>query len=177
MTRFALIPLAFFANACASAEEAEEAMTDATEEVRDAFDEVEDQNARSTKTYNNRMVRAAYHMFRNELEHEGCKYVAAVAGGWTNRTFRTQLNVISTVGESVVQLKGVMQWVDNNSGEMIAKGYAPSDNQTFILEADWLNDTLDGDLLYANDAYRFFGEKRNRGVGGVMIGAIGFCKG
>ena len=177
MTRFALIPLAFFANACASAEEAEEAMTDATEEVRDAFDEVEDQSARSTETFNNRMVRAAYHMFRNDLANEECKYVAAVAGGWINRSFNTQLNVISTVGESVVQLKGVMQWVDNNSGEMIAKGHASSDNQTFILEADWLNDTLDGDLLYANDAYRFFGEKRNRGVGGVMIGAIGFCKG
>ena len=177
MTRLVLIPLAFFANACASAEEAEEAMTDATEEVRDAFDEIDGQNERTSITYTNRIVRAAHQMFRNELEDAGCKYVAAVTGGWTNRTFRTELTLISTLGESVVQMRGTMKWIDNGSGELVAKGHNASDNQTFILETDWLNDSIEGDLLVGNDGYRFFGEKRVRGVGGAIIGAVGFCKG
>ena len=98
MNRFALIPLAFFANACASAEEAEEAVTDATEEVRAAYDEVEAELDRTNPTYSQRIIRVAERMFRNDMADEGCTFVAATAGGWRNRSFQVSLNIIDTTG-------------------------------------------------------------------------------
>ena len=179
MTRFALIPLAFFANACASAEEAQEAMTDATEEVRNAFDEIEAEQDRSTAAYGSMVARVTERMFRKELSDAGCRFVAGVTGGWHNRSQKTSLNVFDTTGHRALELKGMMNWVDNSSGEILAKGHNASDNMTVVLEADWLNQKIDGDLIFtqeANKAYRFFGEKRNGLRGGRIIGAVGMCK-
>jgi hypothetical protein len=50
---------------------------------------------------------------------------------------------------------------------------------TVTLEADWLDNKIDGDIFFAdnpNVSYRFFGEKRHRGLGGFVIGAVGICK-
>ena len=179
MTRFALLPLAFFANACANSENPQDTMTDDTEEVRAAFDEVEAAQDRRSASYGNRIVQIAEYMFANELSDNSCRYIAAVAGTWRDRTFRTALNVFDTTGHHALRMHGGMQWVDNASGEMFAKGHSAADNMTVALEADWVDNTIDGDMFFADDAnvsYRFFGEKRHRGLGGLVIGAVGLCK-
>ena len=178
MNRFALIPLALFANACASAEEAEEAVTDATEEVRMAYDEIEAELDRANPNYSYRIVRVAERMFRDDMADEGCMFVAATAGGWRHRSLRTTLNVIDANGHQAMRLEGKMTKVSNDSGELRAKGHNPFDNQTIALEADWLNGDIYGDLFFsdADKEYRFFGKKRDRGVGGMIIGAVAVCK-
>ena len=179
MTRFALIPLAFFANACASAEDVQDTVTDTTEDVRNAFDEFEAEQDRTTHAYGSRVVRVTERIFRNEMSDAGCRFVAGVTGGWHNRSQKTSLNVFDTSGHLALELQGVMQWIDNSAGEITAKGHNASDNMTVVLEADWLNQKIDGDLIFtqeANKAYRFFGEKRNGAVGGRIIGAVGMCK-
>ncbi len=178
MTRFALIPLALFANACASAEEAEEAVTDATEEVRMAYDEVEAELDRTNPSYSSRMIRVAERMFRNEMADAGCTFVAATAGGWRNRSFRTTLNVIDMTGHQPMRLEGKLTWDSNESGGLVAKGHNAYDGQTVVLEADWLNNDIDGDLLFSETEkeYRYFGKKRERGMAGLIIGAVAQCK-
>ena len=178
MNRFALIPLALFANACASAEEAEEAVTDATEEVRMAYDEIEAELDRTNPTYTSRIIRVAERMFRNEMADAGCTFVAATAGGWRNRSFRTTLNIIDMTGHQPMRLNGKLTWDSNESGELRAKGHNAYDRQVVTLEGDWLNDEIDGDLLFSGSdkAYRFFGNKRDRGIGGMIIGAVAACK-
>jgi len=177
MTRFALIPLALFANACASAEEAQEAVTDTTEEVRAAYDEVEAELDRTNPTYSNHIIRVAERMFRSEMADEGCVFVAATAGGWRNRSFRATLNIIDTTGHQPMRLEGKLTWDSNNSGQLLAKGHNAYDGQVAALEADWLQDEIDGDLLFsgAENGYRFFGKKRERGQAGMIIGAVASC--
>ena len=93
MTRFALIPLAFFANACASAEDAQETLSDTTEDVRAAFDEIEGDHDRSTAAFGTHIVRITERMFREDMADAGCRYIAAVSGGWRNYTSKTTLNI------------------------------------------------------------------------------------
>ena len=179
MTRFALIPLAFFANACASAEDAQETLNDTTEDVRAAFDELEGDQDRSTAAFGNHIVRVTERMFRADMADAGCSYIAAVAGGWRNYTSKTTLNVFDTSGHHAFRLQGVMKWDDNASGQLLAKGHSASDDMTVTVEADWLNNEIDGDIFFSgndNPTYRLFGEKRNRGTGGLVIGAVGLCK-
>ena len=178
MTRFALIPLALFANACASAEDAQNAVTDATEDVRAAYDEVEAQLDRSNPTYSNRIIRVAERMFRSEMAAEGCTFVAATAGGWRNRSFRATLNIIDNTGHQPMRLQGKLTWDSNDSGQLLAKGHNAYDNQLAALEADWLQNEIDGDLHFsgAETSYRYFGKKRDRGLGGLIIGAVADCK-
>ena len=179
MTRFALIPLAFFANACASAEDVQDTVTDETEQVRAAFDEVDGQLDRPTSTYGNRIARISARMFADDLNEAGCRQVGAVAGGWSDRTFRTALNVFTAQGDHAVRLHGGLTWDDNASGQLFAKGANPEENMVMAIEADWMGDKVDGDVFMGNGngpEYRLFAEKRSRGLGGVVIGAIGYCK-
>ena len=133
----------------------------------------------TTAAYGSLVVRITERMFRNEMSDAGCRFVAGVTGGWHNRSQKTSLNVFDTSGHNALKLQGVMKWIDNSAGEILAKGHNASDNMTVVLEADWLNQKIDGDLIFtqeANKAYRFFGEKRNAPIGGRILGAVGMCK-
>ena len=184
MTRFALIPLAFFANACASADDAQDFVSDEVEEVRAAFDELDGAQDRSTtvsattSSYGDRVVRVAERLFRNDMYASGCKYVAAAVGSWRYYPSNISLNVFDVSGDHEMHLQGVMKWIDNSAGEIRGKGFNQMENRRAKLEADWLHNRIEGDLTFSRDdtEYRFFGLKNHRGSGGSVIGAIGLCE-
>jgi hypothetical protein len=184
MTRFALIPLAFFANACASADDAQQFVSDDAEEVRAAFDELEAGQDRTTTatatttTFGDRVVRVAERIFQNDMYASGCEYVAAAAGSWRYYPANISLNVFDVSGDHEMELQGVMKWIDNSSGEIYTKGFNRMDNRRAKLEADWLHNRIEGDLTFSRDnaEYRFFGLKNHRGTGGSVIGAIVLCE-
>ena len=179
MTRFALIPFAFFANACATTDDAQDTLSNPTEEVRAAFDEIDGDHDRSTAAFGTHIVRVTERMFRADMANAGCEFIAAVSGGWRNYTSKTTLNIFDTSGHHAFRLQGIMKWQSNSEGELFAKGHSASDDMTVTLEADWLNGEIDGDIFFSgndNPTYRLFGEKRNRGTGGLVIGAVGLCK-
>ena len=181
MTRFALIPLAFFANACASAEDVQEDTQPETSELRAAFDEIGSETDRRSATvassYGLRVVHVVDRMFRNELDAAGCKYVAAAVGSWHYYPANISLNVFDIQGTHELHMSGVMHWEDNSSGEITMKGYSQGNNEVVKLEADWLDNSIEGDMSFSSDEseYRFFGAKVHRGPGGLAIGAIGVC--
>ena len=183
MTRLALIPLALLANACASADNAQEFVSDEVEEARAAFDELEAGQDRTTTTsattssFGDRVVRVAERLFRNDVYASGCKYVAAAAGSWRYYPSNISMNVFDISGDHEMQLQGAMKWIDNSSGEIYTKGFNQMENRSAKLEADWLHNRIEGDLTFSHDKaeYRFFGLKNHRGTGGSVIGAIVLC--
>jgi hypothetical protein len=177
MTRFALIPLAFFANACASAEEVQDLVEETTEEVREGIDSYDAETDRSTRTRNKAMLSYAKREFRNEMAERDCDLVGAVQGNWRDRSFRLDMTVINTNADTIAKLEGALQYDANNTGEIWAKGRTIGNN-TMGLEGDWVNNAIEAVLFTAgaaNSDRTVFAKKIHRGLGGKMIGAVAIC--
>ena len=177
MTRFALIPLAFFANACASAEEVQDLVEETTEEVREGIDSYDAETDRNARNRNKAALSYAEREFRNELAERDCDLVGAVQGNWRDRRFRLNMTVINTNADTIAKLEGALQYDANNTGEIWAKGRTFS-NSTMVLEGDWVNNAIEADLFTvgaANSDRTVFAKKMHRGLGGKMIGAVAIC--
>ena len=177
MTRFALIPLAFFANACASAEEVQELIDETSEEVREGFDSYEAETDRAGENRNKRALASAERQFRNELTESDCDLVGAVYGYWRDRGFRLNLTATNEDAKTLARLQGSLSFDSNNRGEIWAKGRT-FDNSTMVLEGDWLNSAIEADIFtvgMANSDHTVFAKKTRRGLGGRVIGAVAVC--
>ena len=108
MTRFALIPLAFFANACASAEEVQDLVEETTEEVREGIDSYDAETDRNARNRNKAALSYAEREFRNELAERDCDLVGAVQGNWRDRRFRLNMTVINTNADTIAKLEGAL---------------------------------------------------------------------
>lgn len=178
MTRFALIPLALLANACASAEDVQDNLTDMTHELQRDIDEMTAETDRDADAHREHIYAAAHDMFEARLPVQGCEIVAALAGGWADRSFRLKTNMIGQSGELIATLEGRMKYTDNASGEFGAKGQLKKANDVVAMEGDWYHDHLEADLVVDGinqQHYEVIGLKAHRGLGGQIIGAVVAC--
>jgi hypothetical protein len=179
MTRFALIPLAILANACASAEEAQDNLTDMTHEIQRDIEDLSAESDRSSTHFGQRVYTIAQEIFSARLQSDGCEMVGAVFGQWQDRSFKLKTELYNASGETVVGMVGGLSYDDNHSGELGAKGYIQDENTIVVMEGDWYRHQLEADLTFnrANDkAFRIIGVKVNRGLGGMMLAAGAHCE-
>ena len=178
MTRFALIPLAILANACASAEDVQDNLTDMTHELQRDIDEMTAETDRDADAHRQNIYAVAHDMFEGRLNDQRCEIVAALAGGWADRSFRLKTNMIGRSGELIATLEGRMRYVDNATGEFGAKGHIAKPQTGVVMEGDWYRDQLEADIIIDGinqEHYEVIGLKAHRGLGGQVIGAVVAC--
>ena len=180
MTRFALIPLAILANACASAEDVQDNLTDMTHELQRDIEEMTAETDRDADAHRQNIYAVAHDMFEGRLNDQRCEIVAALAGGWADRSFRLKTNMIGRSGELIATLEGRMRYVDNATGEFGAKGHIAKPQTGVVMEGDWYRDQLEADIIIDGDGinqvhYEVIGLKAHRGLGGQVIGAVVAC--
>jgi len=177
MTRFALIPLALLANACASADEVQDSLTDATEVQRDIDDTYADSD-RQSDDHRQHLYQRARDMFAPTLQNQGCDMVGALVGGWADRSFRLKTDMVSQSGELIVSLEGRMRYTTNSEGEFGSKGHIVKQKSTVFMEGDWVGDRIEADLVFEgtnDDSFRVIGSKEQQGLGGEVIAVVADC--
>jgi hypothetical protein len=178
MNRLALLPLALFANACASADEVADAATETVEELREGIESYDAELDRDSSIQNKAILRYAARSFRNEMHEGRCEFMGAVVGDWKDRNFRINFNLIDDRAQSFAFLRGGLGWDANNIGEIWGKGTNSHNDSTITLEGNWVDTAIEGDLtVRGTDNMKFvvFAEKFNRGLGGLVVGAIASC--
>jgi hypothetical protein len=179
MNHLALLPLALFANACASADEVADAATETAEEVRESVENYDMELDRDSVDFNKDILRYAARSFKNEMIEGRCELMGALVGDWRDRNFRINFNLIDIHGESFASMRGGLGWDANNTGEVWGKGINRHNDSIITLEGNWYDSAVEGDMtVNGADKMNFvvFADKFNRGLGGLMIGAIASCR-
>ena len=178
MTRFALIPLAILANACASSEEVQDNLADTTHELQREIDELTADTDRETSAYRQVVYERTRAFYENRLQAEGCEMVGALTGSWENERLKVKANVIDMHGEIVVNMEGSMRFTGNDEGIIGTKGYIAREQTHVIMEGDWQRGYIEADMLLdsLNDrTMRVVGLQTPRGYGGDIVGAVARC--
>ena len=132
MTRFALIPLALLANACASADDVQSGMSDLTEIQRDVEDMTADGD-RGSDNYRRHMHDRARDLFAPSLQNQGCEMVGALFGGWADRSFRLKTDMVASTGKLIASMEGSMEYTNNHEGTFGAKGHIMKQKTTLYM--------------------------------------------
>ena len=178
MTRFALIPLAILANACASAEDVQDNLTDMTHELHRDIEDMSADYDRSSAESRQHVYDRARDIFGTRLQTDGCEMFAALVGGWVDRSFRMKADMIGESGSIIVNAVGQLQYTDNRAGTFGFKGHIQDKQTTVLVEGDWYREHLEADVSFdgANDeSFRLIGLKAQEGLGGAVIAAVADC--
>ena len=178
MTRFALIPLAILANACASAEDVQDNLTDMTHELQRDIEELNADYDRSTVESRQHVYDRARDIFGPRLQADGCEMFAAVVGGWADRSFRIKTDLISESGSIIVNAVGQLRYSDNSTGTFGFKGHIHNKQTTVLAEGDWADRHLEADVSFDGtneETFRLIGLKAHDGLGGAVLAAVADC--
>ncbi|MEC8193586.1 MAG: hypothetical protein VX944_16250 [Myxococcota bacterium] len=156
MIRFALIPFAVFASACADSPDLAHTADDLEQEFKDMLDnpaidaecDVHGPNALGAK-----VVQLAWSRYSAQVQKEGCDLVGAAYGTWEDQgmNFRGQL-----FQNSAMPMDGIMGRVvvtANGTGELSGIGTQAVDGVDAVyIEGDWKGTHLDADVLVKKGA-------------------------
>ena len=205
MIRFALIPFAFFATACADADDLTQAADDLETEFRELVEEHEGdaersatglktklvkQNLQNIKTVEKprpatlgqRVMKVASARFERAVRKEGCKMVGAAFGAWKDQSLEYRGQMFQTSGKPMDRIRGQVTVTGNGAGELNGYSVKPGGHfSTIAIEGDWMGNHLDADVRVQNSF-----ERRDLvligGIGGAFdgrghfIGALAVCK-
>ena len=166
MTRFALIPFAFFAAACADSTEFDSVSDEAADELREYLDD-EPETARRAQggpTMAERMVRVAERRYGKQLSKDGCDFAGVGYGIWMqqNRVFAGAL--LDESGELIEKIQGKVEVIGDRYGTVSAKGgNAVPGIRKLHLEGDYRGQFFEGDIAAMDGA---------ESVELVMVGSI-----
>ena len=178
MNRFALIPLAILANACASAEDVQDNLTDMTHDLHRDIEDMSADYDRSTVESRQHVYDRARDIFGTRLQIDGCEMFAALVGGWVDRSFGMKADMIGESGSIIVNAVGQLQYTDNRSGTFGFKGHIQDKQTTVLVEGDWYQDHLEADVSFDGtnqERFRLIGLKAQEGLGGTVIAAVADC--
>ncbi len=156
MIRFALIPFAVFASACADSPDLAHSADELEQEFKDMLDnpaidaecDVHGPNALGAK-----VVQLAWSRYSAQVQKEGCDLVGAAYGTWEDQgmNFRGQL-----FQNSAMPMEGIMGRVvvtANGVGELSGVGTQAVDSVDAVyIEGDWKGTHLDADVLVKKGA-------------------------
>ena len=172
MTRFALIPFALFASACADSadltatsddleqefKEMVEDYHDATERRAGKLQSIDAQNlhpktagtiaAKRPNTIGQKVVGVASDRFAPRIEKQGCVMVGAAYGMWRDQRLDFRGEVFSDSGKPMVRLHGGVEITGNGTGELGGFGFNKAGRGMKVaMEGDWKGTTLDADVF------------------------------
>ena len=205
MIRFALIPFAFFATACADADNLTQAADDLETEFRELVEEHEGYSERSatvmkpkvikqkpqdigtvekprTATLGQRVVKIASARFERTVRKEGCKMVGAAFGAWKDQSLEYRGQMYHTSGKPMDRIRGKVTVTGNGAGELNGYSVKPGGHfSTIAIEGDWMSNHLDADVRVRQG----FERRELMLIGGIdgafdgrghFIGALAVCK-
>ena len=181
MTRFAIIPLAIFANACADSAGLDN-VEDTEAEVRDLIEEYgadEERNAAHTQSLAFNLVQLANTKYANAVEDAGCTVVGAAYGQWHKESGKFHGQTFHNSAQTMANFRGKIRsqqafgMVDANSFEDYENG------RKLILEGEWHNGDFVADVFspVSNNttAYTIIGQAQDSAEGGQFYGALSIC--
>ena len=178
MTRFALIPLALLANACASTEDVQDNLTDMTYDLQRDIEEMTADADRNTDASRQQLYDRTHELYGDMLQAKGCEMVGALYGTWTDNPMRLRTDVFTPSGELTVRMEGMMEYTGNDVGTFGTKGYDAAEDTVVFMEGDWDQGRLEADILFDGfneHSYRIIGQKADGIAGGTMIAAMATC--
>ena len=206
MIRFALIPFAFFATACADADDLTQAADDLETEFRELVEEHEVDAERSAigpkplrvgnqtphaiktvekprpATLGQRVVEVAADRFERNVNKEGCKMVGAAFGAWKDQRLEYRGQMFHASGKPMDRIRGKVVVTSNGAGELYGYSVNPEgDISTVAVEGDWMGKHLDADVTVRkgsqNHEMMLIGGIEGAFDGrGHFIGALAVCK-
>ena len=156
MIRFALIPFAVFASACADSSDVAQSADELEQEFKDMLDNPAINTVRSVQGPNvlgAKVVQVAWSRYSKQVEKEGCDLVGAAYGTWEDQgmNFRGEL-----FQNSAMPMEGIMGRVvvtANGVGELSGVGTQAVDSVDAVyIEGDWKGTHLDADVLVKKGA-------------------------
>ena len=206
MIRFALIPFAFFATACADADDLTQASDDLETEFRELVEEHEVDAERSANgprpvlagnqspqaigtidnprpaTLGQRVVKVAAERFERGVAKEGCKMVGAAFGAWKDQSLEYRGQMYHPSGKPMDRIRGKVTVTGNGAGELNGYSVKPGGHfSTIAIEGDWMSNHLDADVRVRQG----FERRELMLIGGIdgafdgrghFIGALAVCK-
>jgi len=175
MTRFALIPLAFFANACASAEEVQDLVEETTEEVREGIDDIDYSRSLDAEL----LLDVAQDQFQKQLDIGDCTMVGAVAGKITGPTAINMVLVNAGSREVMARLNGWMSQDTNDGGGFYAQDTAMSAFNSVEFDGDWEHNAIEADVYSTQGRTIYeatlFATMTERGDASSILGVVAVC--
>ena len=179
MTRFALIPLAILANACASSEDAQDGQTYTDEAVQRDIEELAGETARNTDAQRQATFDRIEDIFGNRIDSAGCEMVAAMTGEWFDDSVLLT-TMIEPDGRVTAKMEGRFRYTDNQEGVFGAKGHDKVKGLTVVTEGDFYRDHVEADVIMTGEnwntqTFRMIGLKERRGQSGEIWAAVASC--
>ena len=153
MTRFALIPFAIFATACADSADIDQSIDEVDAEVRELIEEYDASTERTNPSskLGQLVVQLASHRFAQTLDNAGCNMVGAGFGVWgadNSRDFRGAMFHNST--QLMDRMHGEVAFEGNRHGIILGESYRTTSSKSALLfDADWKGGKVVGDLYSA----------------------------
>jgi hypothetical protein len=155
MNRFALLPLAFFANACADTEGLEESLADAETEVRELIESSDfdaEKSAMSDHGARMKVLQTALAKFEKDAHRQGCEPTGVAVGNWVDRSFEYKGLFMDMKARPFAAIAGDISYVNNNDGEFNGFSVKSADDVgKLVIEGDWRDGSVQADVLGSND--------------------------
>ena len=150
MNRFALLPLAFFANACADTEGYDNSQSDADTEVRDLVEMADidsERTAPHTKAQR-ALVKRALSMFGSEARAQGCTPAGAAIGHWNDNSKQYRGLMVDMNAKPFATIKGRLTHDGPRDGELNGFSVTSSDGTgRLTVEGDWHRNAIQADVF------------------------------
>ena len=167
MTRFAFIPFAILASACADSADYDDTTVDADQEFRDMLDS-EDVNADRQHGVQTelgaKVVRVAWNRYHAEVTDQGCSMIGAAYGSWTDQSQAFEGAAYYNSSALMDEWGGQITVSANARGQLSAAGFNTMPGlDALMMEGDWKGSHLQADVVT---------KKGNRIAEMVMVGDI-----
>jgi len=175
MTRFALIPLAFFANACASAEEVQDLVEETTEEVREGTEDIDFSKSASAE----HLLETASTEFAKELKTQDCEMVGALAGKVTDPSDIHMTVVDAETTEVMAKLIGSLTLQTNFNGGFYGQDTSLNPFNSMRIAGEWDHEAIEADVYVTQGRLiheaTLFATMTERGDASSILGVVAVC--
>lgn len=186
MNRFALIPLAILANACASQADIEAMAEDAEADIRELLERNDgdsERGALGTHKVRQRVVRHTVQRFEELAASEGCTIEGVALGHWRDRSFEYRGLALNLEAKHMADLTGSLTYDDNDSGDFYGKDIrSTGDIRSVDINGQWMAQFIDADVSIThvnainNEKFTLFAKWKQRGLGGHFVGVLADCE-
>lgn len=179
MTRFALIPFAILANACASAEDVQDGQTYTDEAVQRDIEELAAETGRNTDAQRQITYDRIGDVFEGRIQAAGCEMVAAMTGEWSpNSVLHTTM--FDAGGEITAKMAGKLQYSNRHAGTFGTKGHDKSKSMTVLTEGDFYQSHIEADVTIVGEnwnpeTFHMIGLTDQHGQSGEVWAAVVDC--
>ena len=175
MTRFALIPLAFFANACASAEEVQDLAGETAEEVRQGIDDIDYSKSAAAE----HLLETAYAEFEKELKTQDCEMVGALTGKVTDPSDIRMTVVDASTAEMMAELIGSLTLQTNFNGGFYGQDTSLSPFNSVRIAGEWDHEAIEADVYVTRGRViheaTLIATMTERGEASSILGVVAVC--